>query len=322
MPFNDIDTIWEYRQLIERAINVKPYRNASLENIRYPLGTRRYSERYFKPRLDLLNHKEDINLERWYYHRDQPIIEIYYSDRSMLGMFHPDNTFEFNPTWSSYGQGDTGVVSSVLPGWISSNVNYGGLVFCHRQTGIKIPVYKGMRVRLCDGMPIDPFELHVNNLDRKKTKSHRAKYDEQFKLATTMLKAIGEESILNEINEMVKGQVAPCFNYVHEDLSKACDMNDPAGAVMWLALRYNVAGSRHGYAYANGWSRRRLLEQMKPEVLVRNVKNHFYKEIYNIAIKKGEDILNSKIYRYGDKLPTAEWGQKIVVNGVEHKRIV
>ena len=318
--FADIDTIWEYRQLLDKAAQIKPYRNTGALNPKYPLGTRRYSDRYFKPRLDLIKH-EDINPPTWYNYYDKPPIEIYYTDRYMLGTFHPDNTFEFNPSVGSYNQGDTGVVSSVLPGWITSKANYGGLVFYHRQTRTAVPVYENMRIRLCDGMPTDPFELHVNTLDRKKTKSYRAKYDEMFKLSVTMLKAMGSEAIAHELHEMIKGQVAPAFNYKHEELSKAYDSNDPAGAVMWLAMRYNISNCRYAHHY-QGYGFRRFLSSLTPEVLVRNVKNYFYKEIYNEAISKGEDVLKSKIYRYGDKLPTAEWGQKIIVNGVVHKRLV
>jgi hypothetical protein len=61
---------------------------------------------------------------------------------------------------------------------------------------------------------------------------------------------------------------------------------------------------------------------MEPPSLVRSVKNHLYKEIYEQAIERKEDILKSKVYRYGDKLPTVEWGHKMFVNGVEHKRLV
>ena len=211
-------------------------------------------------------------------------------------------------------------MSAVLPGWIAARANYGGLVFVHRQTKVMLPVYKGMRIRLCDGAPTEPFELHVNTLDRKKTKPHRTQYDQMFKIATAMLSAMGVEKTCNELEEMGKGTVAPTFNYVHEELSEAFDPNDPAGAVLWLALRYNINDCRHGLKYhrSSFW----FLESLKPKPLIHNVKNHFYSEIYNDVIQKGGDILKSKVYRYGDKLPTTEWGQKILVNGVEHKRIV
>ena len=314
--FGDIATRWEYSQFINFAKTNKPYRNTEETNPKYPLGNRRYSDRFFKPKIDLI--PEDLRHVPWI-HLNPPI-EIYYTDRSMLGTFHPDNTFEFNPSWGCYGQGDTGVVSAVLPGWIAARAKYGGLVFVHRQTKVMLPVYKGMRIRLCDGAPTEPFELHVNTLDRKKTKPHRTQYDQMFKIAAAMLSAMGVEKTCDELEEMGKGTVAPTFNYVHEELSEAFDPNDPAGAVLWLALRYNINDCRHGLKYHQHsyW----FLKSLEPKPLIHNVKNHFYSEIYNDVIQKGGDILKSKVYRYGDKLPTTDWGQKILVNGVEHKRIV
>jgi len=313
--FYDIKTVWEYSQLIDQAKNSKPYRNTDELNPKYPLGKRRYSDRYFKPVL------QETHGKNWQYSSNLPPIEIYYTDRYMLGTFYSDNTFKFNPSAGCYGQGDTGVISSVLPGWIVARSNYGGLVFVHRQTKISIPVYQGMRIRLCDGSPTEPFELHANTLDRKKTKAYRAVHDEMFKVATAMLSAMGEEAIFNEMKQMVHGQVAPFINYRQSELSKAYDSNDPAGAVMWLALRYNINDCRCGYVYDKYMSTR-IMNSLKPKVLVRNVKDNFYKEVYKEAIGKGESLLKSYVYRYGDKLPTAEWGQKIFVDGVEHKRIV
>jgi hypothetical protein len=336
--FCDIKTVWEYSQLTDQAKNSKPYRNTDELNPKYPLGKRRYSDRYFKPRIDLIDEVRDspygvketittINKDGttstkpmpWTYYK--PPIEIYYTDRYMLGTFYSDNTFKFNPSAGCYGQGDNGIISSVLPGWIVARSNYGGLVFVHRQTKISIPVYQGMRIRLCDGSPTEPFELHANTLDRKKTKAYRAVHDEMFKIATAMLSAMGEEAIFNEMKQMVHGQVAPFMNYRHLELSKAYDSNDPAGAVMWLALRYNIKDCRSQYVY-DKYMTARTMNSLKPKVLVRNVKDNFYNEVYKEAIGRGESLLKSYVYRYGDKLPTAEWGQKIFVNGVEHKRIV
>jgi hypothetical protein len=90
---------------------------------------------------------------------------------------------------------------------------------------------------------------------------------------------------------------------------------------MWLAVRYNIKDCRSQYVYDKYMTARTTLHLI-PKVLVRNVKDNFYNEVYKEAIGRGESLLKSYVYRYGDKLPTAEWGQKIFVNGVEHKRIV
>lgn len=323
--FNDINTIWEYSQLTDIASKIKPYRSGSNVLPKYPLGKRRYSDRYFMPRLDLIPESEkhfyESGAAKWFHYYPGVPIEIYYTERYKLGTFHPDNTFEFNPSWGSYSQGDTGVVSAVLPGWISSKSQYGGLIFCHRQTRTQVPVYEGMRIRLCDGMPTENFELHVKTLDRKKTKLYRDKHDMMFKTGGSMLRAMGNEAIVKEVFDMVKGQVAPAYNYKHEDLSKAYNPDDPAGAVLWLALRYNINDCRYESTFSNSWSFRKFTNNISAESLLRSVKNYFYKEIYIQAIDRKEDVLKSKVYRYGDKLPTVEWGHKMFVNGVERKRL-
>jgi hypothetical protein len=323
MPFYDIPTIWEYKQLAEHASKTKPYRNSSTEKPRYPLGNRRYSERFYVPRLDLIQEgyrqEHGSDHDWWYY---GPPIEIYYQDRYMLGTFHKDNTFEFNPSYGGYSQGDTGVISSVLPGWIQSKVNYGGLAFHHKQSQATVPVYESLRVRLCDGRPVDEYEMHVYSLDRMKTKPYRKEHDSMFKNALFMFKAMGPESTIEELKQMSSGEVELPIDYGCYDVLELLKSEDPAGVVLWLALRYNINNCKHSFTYNNSWGYKRFLASMGPEPLVRSVKNYFYRELYIRARDKGEEILQTKIYKFGDKMPTTEWGHKIFVNGVERKRLV
>lgn len=318
MPFYDIKTVWEYKQLAEHASKTKPYRNSSKENPRYPLGNRRYSERFYKPRLDLID--EDLRDEEWWY--CGPPIEIYYQDRYMLGTFHKDSTFEFNPSFGSYSQGDTGVVSSVLPGWIQSKVNYGGLIFHHKQAKVQVPIYQGLRVRLCDGTPTEPYEMHVHSLDRMKTKPYRKEHDGMFKNGLFMLKAMGAESVVEELKSIALGNIKLERDYKDTDLDMAYDPKDPAGAILALALRYNLNNCSCKFSYSNSWGYQRFLASMGPQPLIRSVKNYFYRELYIRARDKGEEVLQTKVYKFGDKMPTTEWGHKILVNGVERKRLV
>lgn len=322
--FQDIKTVWEYYQFLEQASKTKPYKGGSKDVLKYPLGNRRYSDRYFRPRLDMLPeiYQRDISVEEWFNHPAQPPIEIYYTDRYMLGTFHPDNTFEFNPSWGSYGQGDNGVVSAVLPGWIQSKVQYGGCLFTHRQTRIAVPVFEGLRIRLCDGSPVQDYKLQVNFLDKKLTKPYRDKYENMFTVASAMLKGMGAEAIYKELMAMVEGQVAPAFNYKHEDLLKSFTADDPAGAVMWLTLRYNIADCRYRL---NGpgsyWATHRLMDGLDPTNLLKNVRARFFDEVYTEAKAKGENLFRVKTFKHGDKLPTIGWGSKLLVDGQERKRI-
>jgi hypothetical protein len=324
MAFNDIDTVWEYHQLIDKTRKIKPYKNSGQTPV-YPLGNRRYSDRYFKPNLDARGEvlKQEIlnNNEPWDIH-DLPI-DAYYNGK--LGSFHPDNTFEFNPDATYFGQGETGVISSMLPGWVQSKAQCGGMIFTHRQTNNVVPVFQGLKIRLCDGTPVQDYEMHVNYLDKKLTKKYRQRHDSMFKMGSTMLKAMGTEGVLSELKQMVEGQVAPAINYNHEDLLKAFDPQDAAGAILWLTLRYNINECswrlRRSSTGGAWWGQERFISSMSPNVLTANVKTHFYNEIYNAAIRDGDELRRSKVFKFGDKIPTVVWGYKIVVDGKIVKRI-
>lgn len=315
MAFNDIPTIWEYHQLQNQIIKSKPYRGSTEAKPKFPMGNRRYSDRYFMPLTEKCNDE--------YTYWDMPI-EAYYGS-SKLGTFHSDNTFEFNPSHTFYPQGDTELVSSLLPGWIQTKVQHGGCIFTHRQTGTVTPVYEGLRIRLCDGSPSEPYEIHVNYLDKKLTKPHRDMYEEIFKNATPMLRAMGTDSVIKELHEMIKGQVAPAINYVHEDLDKAFDRADPAGAVLWLTLRYDILEMKTLLRYSqSGMASWRWNYINKPETvdkLIKYAKDRLMAEVYHRAIKDGESIFRTKVFKYGDRMPTMLWGHKILVNGQERKRI-
>lgn len=326
MSFYDIKSVWEYKHLLQIAKDQKPYRGSNKEQPKYPLGNRRYSDRYFKPCIDLLDKDEQRDIKAsedpkaWMYFGTP--IEIYYTDAYRLGTFYKDSTFEFNPSADGYNQGDTGIMSSVLPGFLYSKVGYGGAVFRHRQTKTEVPVYQGLRIRLCDGRPTEDFEMHVYTLDRKKTKVYREAHDGMFKNGLFMLKAMGVENIFEELKQIALGKITLPVDYKHEDLFKSYDHNDAAGAILSLALRYNINDCKYQFSYSNSWGYQRFLSSLGPEPLVRSVKNYFYTEVYNEAISRKEEVLQTKIYKFGDKLPTTAWGHKIFVNGVERKRII
>lgn len=327
MAFYDIDRVWEYNDLIKIAERNKPYRGSTEMRPKYPLGNRRYSDRYFVPRIDLIPedqkaimelHKPHYGYDKWYHH--SPPIDIHYSDRYKLGTFHPDDTFEFSPGFGSYGQGDTDLMASLLPGWVQFKSQYGGCVFTHKQTRKVVPVYEGLRIRLADGEPTEPIELYVNSLDKKATKPYRDKYESIFKLALPMLKTMGIENIIKELQEMGAGKVAPMVNYRSANVEEVFVPNDPTGTVLWLALRYdykNAVSLQHG----SSWSLRAFMH-VDPVQMVKTIKASFMSEVYHAVIQRGENILHTKLHPIGDKLPTAEWGQRIVVGGVERKRLI
>lgn len=306
MNFGDIRTRWEYMDFIKQAREQKPYRGVEMP--KYPLGNRRYSDRYWVPRISLEDKNDWIN--------KSPPIETYYGN-TLLGVFYPDNTFEF--TGGSYYGGDTMIMSRLLPGWIAHKVNYGGMLFYHKQSRVTHPVYKGMRLRLCDGVPTKDYEVHVNVVDRKATAPIRKQYDEFFKTAGIMLRAMGDEAIYKELHEtetMVK-------SVGKNLLSDVINMNDPAGSVMALVLRYNWAetGSRLHWNN-NNWSYKIFCSHSRGgENLVKSIRELLFKELYKEGLEEGKQYLKTKVLKPGEKLGTCNWGHKIFVDGVEVQRI-
>lgn len=102
--------------------------------------------------------------------------------------------------------------------------------------------------------------------------------------------------------------------------------DDPAGAVLWLTLRYDyrdllswlrVTARGTGVYYLD--RARRNYPQYQANH-VDSIKNKFFDELYENAIDAGEQIVTTKVTGPMDKLPTKAWGQKIVVNGAEVQR--
>lgn len=302
MNFGDIKTKWEYMDFIKQAREEKPYRGVEMP--KYPLGNRRYSDRYWVPRIGL----EDK--DNWM--SKSPPIEIYYGN-SPLGVFYPDNTFEF--AHRHYCGGDTMIMSRLLPGWIAYKIQYGGLIFHHKQTRVTHPVYKAMRIRLCDGAPTKDYEIHINVVDRKATAPLRKEYDEFFKTAGVMLRAMGDDAIYRELQEMHKDSKS------HSQ--RELNMQDPAGTIMNLVLKYNWADTATRLHYSNNeWSFRIFSSHSRGgENLVKSIKEILFKELYIQGIEEGKQYLKTKIYKPGDKLATCYWGHKIIVDGAEVERI-
>ena len=323
MTFRDVYTRYKYSDFITQSKGSKPYRGRAKDSIQYPLGYREYSKRYWMP----LSVKENDPLNF-----DGHPIELYYSG-SRLGTYHPDDTFEFNER-GYIGQGEHLLLSSVIPGVVGSKVSHGGLVFEHRVSKVMHPVYYGMRINLGDGSiaPGYEYEMHVNQLDKSKTKPIREEWDGMFKTALVMLKAMGTEAIAGEALTTYQELRAKGVVLVSNNLLESFDRNDPVGAVLNLAIRYDVGGLRcleyatpmQGSSSSplrlvlDSWHARKVMYACRPEFLAYATKQHMYKELYK---KSGDSVFKIKVVKPGDKLVTSEWGSKVYVKGVEVKRI-
>lgn len=304
MSFNDVVRRKTYAEFLQEAGTIKPYRGTTNK---YPLGARCYSNRYWT--------KEDNR------------VGIFYKD-SVLGYVHPDDTFEFRMAnnRTAYDQGEALLLSSLLPGWVMSKASQGGCIFIRKDSGQKYsdfkryPVFEGLRLRLSDGYIADDqtYEIHTSVLNRKATKPVREPYEQMFKLAETMIGAMGAEAIVREMKQMMQGQVSPAMNYRATNVTEAFDINDPAGACMWLALRYDYADISTNIIWNEQRAARRL--EWRLNKLVKYIAKVFYDELYSNAMKQGKEIITTKVTGPKDKLTTNKWGQKVFVNGVECKR--
>lgn len=308
MSFRDVERAWSYNIFTKYAENNKPYRDSPKDRPRYPLGARRYSNRFYEP---VGMSKESIPTN-WMYSKAP--VALYYGERNKLGIYHPDDTFEFVSDLG-YGQGEALLVSAVLPGYLYCDSQCGGYLFKHMKTGYIVPVFEGLRIRVCDGLPLQNYEIHVNVLDKKKTKAFREGHERMFKTGLAVLKAMGSEAIMNELSAMIDGQVSPAINYVHKNVHESYDSLDPGGSLLWLALRYNINDVQYHakYKHVNTWGWENFRRVTIPETIVRNVKTRFYDELYHNAIEKGDEICKSKVVKFGDTLPTVKWGYKIVL---------
>lgn len=330
MSFYDIKTRWEYLDFVKQSREQKPYRGHTMP--RYPLGNRRYSDRYWTPVIDFekvkadygVDHKEAI--ENWNSYAD--CIETYYGPYRLL-TYYKDNTVEFCPNMKSYCQGETQILSRLLPGWVGSKVQYGGMMFHHKHSGQSYPVYHGMRIRICDGKPVKDYEVHVNQLDRKLTAPVRKKYDKFFKIAGAMLRSMGDEAIYKELVEIHNGNVplratesGTAITYNFPDVEQMINLNDPAGSVLNLVMRYDWAQTRYRISY---WPQQHFPQfcthSQGGENLLKGVKESFFTELYKDGMRKGENYLKTVVYTTGEKLGTCYWGHKMFVDGQQVERV-
>lgn len=319
MSFRDVYHRESYDHFMAQTKVEQPYRSADGLK-RYPLGHRKYSKRY------------------WIL-RDDGTITIHY-DGPLLGVVHPDSTFEFRMDEGrvGYDQGEAMLLTSLvarpgLGGWVMSQAHKGGCVFVLRpnedgpwKERMIFPVFKGLRVRLSDGKPMTEYEVHTSMLDRKATAPIRKPYEQMFKMAKIMIGTMTPDGVVNELHQMVQGQVSPAYDPKHQDVMCAFSPDDPAGAVLWLTLRYDY---REAFSWITMTTRGNVtyyLDRLKREYPhyqanhVNSIKNHFFDELYENAIHDGEQIVTTKVTGPMDKLPTKAWGQKIVVNGAEVQR--
>jgi hypothetical protein len=319
--FYDIQPRKKYSDFINEAESIKPYRSADGLR-RYPLGKRAYSRRYWRF-VDETTQKEN------------PPIGIFYNDTLLL-KYHSDDSVEFVSNYA-YGQGDGGLVSSVLRGTVKSVSTLGGAVYYternrHNDMNLVMhPLFKGLRVNLSDGSAHESckYEVHTYQVAPAKTKSFREPYSKMFSLATKLLKVMDKDQIYQEMMDYRSKYMPTTAGnnawaaYWERDIEEIgqefLQSQDAVGLVLHFGARYNYKD----FSYWQKWSMHTydresptLSEKKFPDT----VKTRFLTELYKSLIAKGVDIHETYVTQAGQRLPTVKWGQRILVNGNEMAR--
>lgn len=310
--FRDIPYRSKFEHFVELSQKCKPYRSADGRE-RYPLGRRAYSKRY------------------WTFSDNKQSVTAYYDNVELLKI-HSDDTVEFVAP-AGYGQGDCGILASMLYGWVQIQGQYGGAVYYHvrnyneKENSIKHPVFKGLRFHIETGTlhESSKYEVHTLNLDTKKTKILREPYEGLFKIGAQLMKVMDKNQICQEIRETREKLKAQSMlrgwadRDVREDLKEYLSNNDGVGALIHLGAVYNYKDIMTWYKWGSPDSRDLASLGEKPYVTY--VKKYFLDELYSREIANGGDVCHTSVVE-GPlvKLPTNRWGQKIFVGGNEVAR--
>lgn len=307
MAFYDIQNV-SYKALVEHAKTAKPYRDSDGA---YNLGARRYSDRHYRFRGDLIDvyytHPDiskkivakDSNIDTWNYKRH-------------LLTIHPDNSFE---VINFSGQGDNMFMSQAVRGYIHQDGTRKGVVF-YNNTKMH-PIFKGLRIDLRTGDAVTPYQFHKRDIDKKKANELLKEFVEFQQMAMKFIEPMTPMGIL----EVFK------------------DLYDQTGSLDWLneemfvqlvrerkyvdaAVVFSIAGTGHHYhSYRHMLDRIFKSDESEREMrMITHAFDSHYKTILASRIKEDirdivlmgcEDASILKELKVGDKFPSSKWGYSI-----------
>jgi hypothetical protein len=336
-----------YDRLTRATLSNAPYRGSTN---RFPLLTRRQNRKYFLVReedgkkvFDIVYgqswHSEKITKEQadaLSRTSKKSLVEraggeylMYVTRPRIVGTVYPGETpageFEFNS--GSYGQGDRMFLSDMFRGgWFTTNSRKGGMLYRKRMDGKSIthPIYRGMRVDAMTMRPIKPYEVVVNQVDRKKSKAVMAKYAHFFKVSEVMLKSINVGQVVEIANHLLyegdhpmskrfaagalrRDTVAMCLARGEELINDA-----PLDAFVWFALGHEIGRILYR-ALGRMVGTRADDEYSAYDELFMSVKRRLVKDTY----MRNPEVFKEVSYEMGADIPASDWGMKIIVDGKE-----
>jgi hypothetical protein len=242
----------------------------------FPLGLRRYSDR------------------RYHYDGNGGVVTIKYQN-TVMGYVHPDDTFEFTNTrhWASYNCKQD-ILNRLFNAFGLVRLSReGGMVLIDCRTGkfnrnTQYVVFDGLRVNIntLELHPSSNHHIEVTYLDRKLTKAVRNKREDEFKAARAFIMAANVET-LRQDSRNIKS--------VYER-----DLYEHFVVHIWREL--SIRSFRNsGVSYLN-------------EVLEENKTNWFDKAKKKILedMYLKEQPFKTRILQAGERIPTGNWGFKII----------
>lgn len=304
MAFYDMQNI-SYDALIEYAKTAKPYKDS---NGAYNLGARRYSDRHYRLRGDLIDvyytHpdssrkivEKDKSLDSWSYKRH-------------LMTIYPDNSFE---VVNFSGQGDNMFLSQATRAYIHQDGGRKGVVY---YTNTKMhPVFKGLRIDLKTGDAVTPYKFFKRDINKKKANELLKEYKDFQDVAMKFVEPMTPMGILEVFKDLYdqEGDLDCLDEGLFVKLIQEKKFVD-------AAVVFSIAG--HGHHY---YSHRHLLNTIftsdDTEHAMRQITRSFdehYKLILDRRIKENirdivligcDDAAILTELPIGEKFPSSKWG--------------
>jgi len=308
MAFYDIQNV-SYDALIEYAKTAKPYRDSDGA---YNLGARRYADRHFRLRGDLIDiyytHpsmskkmvEKDTSLDMWNYKRH-------------LLTIHPDNSFE---VVNFSGQGDCMFMSQAIRGYIHQDGARGGVVY---YTNTKMhPVFKGLRINIRTGEAVTPYKFYKRDINKKKANETLKEFAEFQTMAMKFIEPMTPMGILEVFKDLYEqeGNLDALDEGLFVQLVREKKYVD-------AAIVYSIAGKGHHYhsyrhlldnIFKNNDHERELrmitreFDQLYKLSLARRIKE----DMRDIVLVGCDEPAELKELPIGEKFPTSKWGYIII----------
>ena len=248
----------------------------------------------------------------------------YVKEPNEVGIVRADNTFEF--TKDAYFQGEKQVMTGWCNGILYSSSRHGGMVYAQNHDKVFHPIWKGMRVDCNTFKPTQDYKVIGRRVSRKDAKQYLGEYQDFYKIAESMLKAMDCNSFVGLAGDVL--QESGILNqetqgwYIGDTLSqliasKARElMHDaPMDAVAMFCVAFNIESMwRRAQAHIdptqNSWYGRQEFEVANMFTALRTRIN---KDLY----RANKDVMKEVEFPMGERYPASEWGYDIVVNDVE-----